>query len=121
MLQFDYQDAGGGVITAVFGEPQGRNWWRVAIHIGERMLLLSVDEDTDQIEATLEPVAVGGDWRPIHALDPIVGRSLGWCWVGRNSQGYLDMFSLGFDGIEPEVLFLAEASALRLKRISDIG
>jgi hypothetical protein len=121
MLQFDYEDAEGAIITAVLGEPQGRSWWRIAVQLGERMLLLNVDEDTDQIEATLEPAAVGGDWRPVDALGSIVGRSLGWCWVGRNSQGYLDMFCLGFDGIEPEVLFLAEASTIRLKRISDIG
>lgn len=119
MLQFDYDEADGQLVTAVLGEPDGANsWWRIALAIGDRALILTVDEDTDKISVSLEATPSGEDWALVEPLQAAVGNRLGWCWVGRNYRGYLDSFTLSFDGLEPQVLFLAEASALKIKRIS---
>lgn len=119
MLQFDYEMVEGEIVTAVVGQADEiGNWWSVAILLGSRALVLRVDEDSDEISATLEAAPTGYSWVPVKPMQLAVGNALGWCWIGRNYRGYLDMFTVSFSGLEPQFLFVGMASALQLRRVS---
>ena len=132
MLQFDYAEIHGETVTAVLGERlyDAPGWWSIAVLLGARALVLRVDENTDEIIATREtdpqrrdgwaPPTMGY-WEPVTALAAAVGSRLGWCWVGRNYLGYLDMFTLSFDGLEPQFCFVGMASQLEIRRIAAIA
>ena len=123
MFQFDYDDVHGQVVTAVLGRRDGAAGWQdVAVVIGERALVLRVDPDTDEIAVELEagPKANSG-WLAVAELSDFVGSELGWCWVGRNYRGYLDMFTLSFSGLEPQVCFIGEAATVSISRISPLA
>jgi hypothetical protein len=122
MLQFDYEEAHGRAVTAVLGSTDEQaGWASVAVIIGDDALLLEADPDTDEISVRLGTAPMEGNgWKPVAALGHAVGSSLGWCWVGRNYRGYLDMFTLSFDGLEPQVCFVAEASRLTIRAISPL-
>lgn len=119
MLQFDYEMIEGETVTAVLGHADGNgNWWSVAILLGSRALVLRVDADSDQISVVLEVAPEGADWAPVEPMRLAVGSTLGWCWIGRNYRGYLDMFTVSFSDLEPQFLFISMASALKLHRVS---
>lgn len=119
MLQFDYEMIEGETVTAVLGQADGNgNWWSVAILLGSRALVLRVDADSDQISVVLEVAPEGADWPPVEPMRLAVGSTLGWCWIGRNYRGYLDMFAVSFSDLEPQFLFISMASALKLHRVS---
>jgi len=119
MLQFDYEEAHGHVATAVLGRRDGAAGWQaVAVVINDRALMLRVDKDTDEIAVELgaAPNEDSG-WQAIAELSDFVGSELGWCWVGRNYRGYLDMFTLSFSGLEPQLCFTSEAAVITIRRI----
>lgn len=119
MLQFDYEMVEGETVTSVVGQAdENGNWWSVAILLGSRALVLRVDEDSDEISATLEAAPAGANWVQVKPMQLAVGSALGWCWIGRNYRGYLDMFTVSFSDLEPQFLFIGVASALQLCRIS---
>lgn len=119
MLQFDYDTVEGETVTAVLGQAdKNGNWWSVAILLGSRALVLRVDADSDQISVALDAAPEGADWAPVKPMQLAVGSALGWCWIGRNYRGYLDMFTVSFSGLEPQFLFIGMASALHLRRVS---
>jgi hypothetical protein len=119
MLQFDYETVEGETVTAVLGQADGKgSWWSVAILLGSRALVLRVDEDSDQISVALEAPPEGADWTPLEQMQVAIGSALGWCWIGRNYRGYLDMFTVSFSGLEPQFLFIGMASALKLRHVS---
>ena len=125
MLQFDWDDVHGSPVVAILGDSEQRMndgslaWCSVAIVLASRAVILSVNEDTDEIIVSLgDANAVqGGAWRPVAGLQFLVGEALAWCWIGRNWRGYLDAFTLAFggfapDALEPRVMFVGEASSL---------
>lgn len=119
MLQFDYETVEGETVTAVLGQAdENGNWWSVAILLGSRALVLRVDADSDQISVSLDAAPEGADWAPVEPMQLAVGSALGWCWIGRNYRGYLDMFTVSFSDLEPQFLFIGTASALQLRRVS---
>lgn len=119
MLQFDYETVEGETVTAVLGQAdENGNWWSIAILLSSRALVLRVDADSDQISVALEAAPKGAKWAPVEPMRLAVGNTLGWCWIGRNYRGYLDMFTVSFSGLEPHFLFVGMASALKLYRIS---
>lgn len=119
ILQFDYETVEGETVTAVLGQADGNgSWWSVAILLGSRALILRVDEDSDQISVALEASPEGADWTSLEQMQVAIGNALGWCWIGRNYRGYLDMFAVSFSGLEPQFLFIGEASALKLRHVS---
>ncbi|MDG2534490.1 DUF6334 family protein [Sphingomonas sp. HITSZ_GF] len=131
MLQFDYATVHGHTVTAVLGETRygAPGWWAIAIQLGSTAIVLRVDEDSDEIIALLdeEPLArndrkplTTARWEPVAALAEAIGSTLGWCWIGRNYLGYLDMFTLSFDGLEPQFCFVGVASQVEIKRITAI-
>ncbi|MFV0624284.1 DUF6334 family protein [Sphingomonas sp. ac-8] len=119
MLQFDYDKAHGQVATAVLGRRDGAAGWHgVAVVIEDRALVLRVDADTDEIAVELEAAPdVNSGWQAVAELSDFVGSELGWCWVGRNYRGYLDMFTLSFSGLEPQLCFTGEAATISIRRI----
>jgi hypothetical protein len=119
ILKFDYAAVEGETVTAVLGQADGNgNWWSVAILLGSRALVLRVDADSDQISVALEAAPEGADWATVEPMHFAIGSELGWCWIGRNYRGYLDMFTVSFSGLEPQFLFIGMASAIQLRRVS---
>lgn len=123
MLQFDYETVDGKIVTAVLGQPNEveSRWWVVAIVLGSQALVLRVDPDSDEISVSLEAAPEGTAWTPVRPMQAAVGAALGWCWVGRNYRGYLDMFTVSFSGLEPQFLFMGMASALQLRCVSEFS
>ncbi|RSV19362.1 hypothetical protein CA236_04865 [Sphingomonas sp. ABOLG] len=119
MLQFDYDEVHGQVATAVLGRRDGAAGWRdVAVVIGNRAVMLQVDADTDEIAVELAAAPdIKDGWQAVPELSQYVGSALGWCWVGRNYLGYLDMFTLSFSGLEPQLCFTGEAAIISIRRI----
>ena len=122
-LRFDWDDVKGDRVTNLLGQHArtrsdgSASWDAVTICIGHRAVCLSVDADTDQVEVSLGDAPCGDGWEPIPSFSFAIGQPLGWCWVGINSQGYKDCFTLAFGDvvpsvIEPRCLFIAEASSL---------
>lgn len=72
------------------------------------------------MEVEAAPEATHG-WLAVADLSNFTGSELGWCWVGRNYCGYLDMFTLSFFGLEPQVCFVSEAATIRIRRILPIA
>jgi hypothetical protein len=129
MLQFDWQQVDGLAMSAALGRfPQGlgdgtQSWEEIALIVGERTIALTVNNDTDEIIVDLLPSVPEKNegWNDIAALAAEVGKEMGWSWVSRNSQGYLDTFSIAFNGIDPQYMFIAVASSIQCKKIVDIG
>lgn len=89
----------------------------VAICLDDAAVVVMVEPDTDQVIVTCEPPPVGDGWARILTFDSAISKPLGWSWVGRNSQGYKDSFTIAFgddilDALQPRCTFLAEASSL---------
>jgi len=123
MLQFDYDEVHGKVATAVLGQREGvAGWQGIAILIEDRALTLRIDPNTDEIIVNLEaaPEANIG-WLAVTEMSDLVGSQLGWCWVGRNYRGYLDMFTLSFSGLEPQVCFIGEGATIIIRRILPVS
>ena len=119
MLQFDYEEVDGHLVTAVLGRrATSVDWWAIAVVMTDRAVVLRVDPDTDEVIVTLEKFPHPADgWDNVTVLDYAIGSALGWCWIGRNYRGYLDMFTLSLSGLEPQICFVAEASTLKIKHI----
>jgi len=121
MLQFDWEEVEGEAISSVVGhfenspEGAGVRLWSIAFVLTSGAVILSVDNDSDEITVRREPSVAGGGqpWLEVEALSGLIGRKLGWCWIGRSYRGYLDTFTLALDGVDPSFMFVAEASALQ--------
>lgn len=122
-LRVDWDRVDGSIVTDVRGENPltltdgSGSWDAVAICIGDRVLSITVEPDTDQIIVELGNLPRDAEWTAIPSLAFAIGKPLGWCWVGINCQGYKDSFTLAFgdivpDALQPRCTFLAEASSL---------
>ncbi len=119
MLQFDYEDVHGQTVSGVVGRRDGpAGWDSIAFVIETRAVVLRVDPNTDEVVVTLEDAPdLASDWIEVAEIAGAIGFALGWCWIGRNYRGYLDMFTLSFSDIDPQICFLGEASTLTIKHI----
>jgi hypothetical protein len=132
MLHFDWEEEEihGATIIGVMGQPDylpngDISWWRLAILLGDKAIRISVNNDTDELIVTLESTVlpIEGEpldlpWINVAPLAALVGRELGWCWIGRNSQGYLDAFTIAIDGIDPDYMFVGIASSVDIRKIT---
>lgn len=123
-LGFDWEAVTDKPITAVAGRNERRMsdgslaWDALALTVGDRAVVLTVDADLDELRVTHEAPPKGDGWETVTALERIVGKPLGWCWLGENYRGYRDSFTLAFgdvvaDALEPRLTFLSEGSLLR--------
>ena len=119
MLQFDYEEVHGRTVSGVVGRKHGpADWGSIAFVIEDRAVVLRVDPDTDEVIVTLEDASdLASGWDECAEIADAIGSELGWCWIGRNYRGYLDMFTLSFSGTNPQICFLGEASTLTIKHI----
>ena len=123
MLQFDWDEAKETPIRAVLCREESRmsagtaQWERLAFVIGEKAVVLTVNDETDEVLVALEAASETEGWDEVPSLSFAEGRTFGWCWIGRNYRGYLDTFTVAFgdvvpDALTPRWMFLGEGSAL---------
>jgi hypothetical protein len=118
MLRFDWELVHGRPISAVVGRRTDAGLWEaMALVAGSRAVLLTVNDDTDEVVVSLEDARETAGWKEFDALSYLVGRPFGWCWCGTNWRGYRDAFIVAFgdvvpDALDPRVMFLGEGSAL---------
>lgn len=122
-LRFDWDDVAHERITEILGlnavimNDGSPCWDAVAICLGSTAVIVTVEPDTDQIIVARETSPSGDGWRPIPSFEFAVTKPLGWSWIGINSQGYKDSFTIAFgdivpDALQPRCTFLAEGSWL---------
>jgi len=130
MLDFDYELIVSQTIQAVLGvgrqviNDQSVHYDRIGIKLSAHTVLIDVDENTDEIRiSATDNEKFAADevvFSDIPELNACVGKELGWCWEGTNSQGYQDTFSISVSGIEPDYCFVGIASAVQLNKITRI-
>jgi Family of unknown function (DUF6334) len=80
------------------------------------LLQIGLNNDTDEVVTNvtlgLDLPAPRGE--AIDDLKCYMGAELGWSWMATNSQGYQDLIIFSFNGIDPDIGFLGEGSALIL-------
>lgn len=128
MLQFDWEEVQGLAVTAVFAIGSCANGDgslgcdQIALVVGAKAVVMRVNDDTDEVIVSLEDAATthDADWQTLDQLAEMVSRRLGWCWEGRNYLGYLDVFTIAVDGIDPAYSFTGMASCLHCARVIPI-
>lgn len=93
-------------------------WGAVAICLDNAAIVVTVEPDTDQVIVARADLPIAADWVSIPSFDYAIGKKLGWCWIGINSQGYKDSFTVAICGsssgfIEPHWTFVAVASCVQ--------
>lgn len=130
LLSFDYDSLQGQRVESIMGcgarqTKEGMKVKEVALVLERTTLLISVNEDTDEIilRASEDRLAIMGSsrkWRKLTPLSRYTAKKVGWCWTARNDRGYGDLFILSFRGIEPEIVFCAIASSLWMYKVKRI-
>ena len=121
--RFDWDEATDGTITEILGlnaatvVDGAARWDAVAICLGSIAVVVTVEPDTDQVIINREVSPTGNGWRRIASFEFAVAKRLGWSWIGINSRGYKDSFTIAFssggrDVLEPRCAFVAQASSL---------
>lgn len=81
-------------------------------------VMIDVDTNTDELVVSLGQPPMGEDWQAVTTLSENDGKRLGWCWIGRNYRGYLDSFTVAFNGINPTCMFVGIGSAIWIKKVA---
>lgn len=121
--RFDWEEVLGAVVTDILGlnsqimNDGSEHWDAVAICLGEKAVLLTVDWDTDQVIASHGDMPSGAGWAAIPSFGFAMDQPLGWSWVGINYLGYKDCFSIAFGNdlstaLAPRCMFIAAGSSL---------
>ena len=122
-LGFDWETVVHKPVTAVIGRNERRMndgslaWGALAFAVGDGAVVLTVNDDTDEIVVAHEVAPDDHGWGAVAALGDTVGKLLRWCWVGANYRGYRDSFTLALGDVvplalQPRLTFLAEGSSL---------
>jgi len=122
-LSFDWEAAARRPVLAVTGCNQRRMndgslaWDALALVLGDDAITLTASQDSDEIVLAHTSEPRDASWNAVPALADLVGKPLGWCWLGRNSRGYQDTFTIALgeavpDALQPRIAFLAEGSSL---------
>lgn len=122
-LRFDWETVTHTPVAAVIGTNQRRMddgslfWDALAFVLSESAIILTVNDDTDEIVVAHDAIPDGREWTSIPSFDDVVGKPLGWCWVSTNYRGYRDSFTLAFgdvvpDAAQPRLTFLGEGSSV---------
>jgi hypothetical protein len=129
MLQFDWKEVDGVIISAVLATGSRRMndgslvCDQIALMLGTKAVVIRVSDDTDEVTVSLEDAATNNDakWQTLDQLSGMVSRRIGWCWVGRNYRGYLDTFTIALEGIDAAYSFTGGASRLQCSRVTPIA
>jgi hypothetical protein len=122
-LNFDWEEVSAKAVLAVVGRGErcmddgSLAWSALAFAVGTGALVLTVTPDTDEIVVAHEPGLQGEEWKSVTALADVVGKPLGWCWVGKNYRGYRDSLTLALGDVvpgalQPRLTFLAKGASL---------
>lgn len=122
-LSFDWEAVAHKSVSAIIGRNERRmsdgtlRWDALALTFGDDAVVLNVTADTDEIVVSHEPTPDAKGWVGVSALTNMLGKPLGWCWMGTNYLGYCDSFTLAFgdvvaDALQPRLTFLAEGCSL---------
>lgn len=122
-MQLDWDEVDGRTVTDLLGleaatmDDGSARWDAVAICVESVAVLVTVEPDTDQVIVSLGDLPSSEGWSSIPSFSTAIGNKLGWCWIGINSQGYKDSFSIALSGIasdalDPRYTFVAAASSL---------
>ncbi|MBO9713681.1 DUF6334 family protein [Sphingomonas sp.] len=122
-LRFDWDEVDERPITDILGlnamtlSDGSAVWDSVAICLDGWAVVLRVEPNTDEVIVERGAIPEGDGWRSIPSFAFARGDHLGWSWVGINSQGYKDSFTIAFSGrspqaLDPRCMFVAVASAL---------
>jgi hypothetical protein len=93
---------------------------KALIDLDGRQIVISVDDDTDQIKAETYERSNFEGWSDMGPFMEFIGSKMSWSWMARNSQGYNDVLIISFDQPIPQFLFLASASMLGLHKILQV-
>jgi hypothetical protein len=130
VFQFNYEPVQGQRLERAEGsapviyDDGGVGYDSIRLILERCCLLMTVDDDTDEVFITLEnktEVDGGVQWRKVAFLDGYIGSEIGWLWRARNWMGYADMIALSLSGIDPKVAIVGAASKLSLYRIDRLG
>lgn len=121
-LSFDWEAVAHKPVIAVLAMHERRMsdgslaWNALALALGDDAVVLTVTAETDEFVISHQPAPDREGWAVVPALADVVGKPLGWCWVGTNYLGYRDSFTVAFgdivpDALQPRLTFLAEASS----------
>lgn len=122
-LEFNWEAAAEKPVLAVLGRDERRMvdgslaWAALVLVIGDDAIALTVTGDTDEIVVARTSAPNEPHWQAVPALADLVGKPLGWCWLGTNSQGYQDTFTVALGevvptALQPRITFLAEGASL---------
>jgi len=122
-FRFDWDEVAHSRISDVLGlnadimDDGTARWEAVAICLDSTAVVVTVEPDTDQIIISREASPTGDGWERILSFEFAVSQPLGWSWIGINSQGYKDSFTIALgdvvpDALQPRCTLLAEASSL---------
>jgi hypothetical protein len=91
--------------------------------VGAKAIVMRVNDDTDEVIVSLEDTATthGPEWQQLEQLQEVVSQRLGWCWIGRNYRGYLDVFTFAVGGIYPAYSFNRHGLILHCTRVAPIA
>lgn len=130
-LDFEWEAFAQKAVSAVVGRNERQMndgslaWDALAFLVGDEAVVLTVTADTDEIVVAREAAPGGKRWKSVTAFSDVVGKPLGWCWVGTNHRGYRDSFTLalGFmsEALQPQLTFVAEASCLSAYYVTPCG
>ncbi len=122
-IRFDWAEVADERVTDVLGldatimNDGSARWDAVAICVGTTAVMVTVEPDTDQVIVSRAAPPSGKGWERIPSFDFAIAKPLGWSWIGTNSQGHKDSFTIAVGDVVPDALtprctFLAEGSAL---------
>lgn len=129
MLDFDYELIQGQRLERALGrmplayDDGAVSFDNILLVLEKCSLLLSVDAETDELSIALEGALESNNsegWVRIKPLEGQIGSEIGWLWLAKNWMGYVDMVTLSFSGIEPDIAILGAASKLSLHRIQKL-
>ncbi len=122
MLQFNWESVEGRPVKAILGQNLRLMDGilaaeAIALVVEDYAVMMTVNPETDELLVCLTPTPEAVGWASVDELKDKVGKDLGWCWVGCNYKGYFDSFTLAFNGVEPNCMFVGAASAIWIKSV----
>lgn len=118
-FRFDWDEVAHSTISDILGlnadimDDGAARWEAVAICLDSTAVVVTVEPDTDQIIISREAPPTGDGWERIPSFEFAVSQPLGWSWIGINSQGYKDSFTIALgEVLRPRCALVAEASSL---------
>ncbi len=89
----------------------------ILVHFADKSIVIVPVAETDEIKVTFSKrknTNEGIDTLEQNILSKYIGKTFNQVWNCVNSNGYFDLYILGFSYLDPSVLVLCEGSTLRI-------